>query len=262
MKAQLLASFLVLTAVGSAGCFVAPGTDADANTATASQAASQLDCSGLDQVSPGHPAVFFPPFDDAEEKALCVLDTAQHEVVIGHYNIRSQRLLDKLVELKTRGVSVSVTVDKDNAAQSYNTGDDFLEDHGISVVRHKPVAGQYSIMHLKTTVIDQEVVMTGSFNWNNTAAHANDENMLVFRDAGLALKYRDEVLEVMGQKARSKDGGQVAEGVALHFAPEERLDYIIKNKIDQAKESIDVAMFTFTLYNVSDALQRAVQRGV
>lgn len=261
MNARVLASFFALSLVAS-GCFAAPGTDGDADTATASQAASPPDCSGLDQVSPGHPAVFFPPFDDAEQKALCMLDTAQHEVVIGHYNIRSQRMLDKLVELENRGVSVSVAVDQDNAEESYNTGDDFLEANGIPVVRHKPAIGQYSIMHLKTTVIDQEVVMTGSFNWNNTAAHANDENMLVFRDEGLAKKYRDEVLEVLGQKARTKDGGQVSAGVALHFSPEERLDYVIKAELDAATKSIDIAMFTFTLYNVSDALQKAVQRGV
>jgi len=262
MIARTVASFLALSMVATAGCLVAPGTDADGLTGSASQAASPPDCSGLDQVSPGHPAVFFPPFDDAEQKALCMLDTAEHEVVIGHYNIRSQRMLDKLVELKNRGVAVLVTVDKDNAEQPYNTGDDFLDANGIPVVRHKPVAGQYSIMHLKTTVIDEEVVMTGSFNWNNTAAHANDENMLVLRDLDLARKYRDEVLEVMGQKPRSKDGGPVGTGVALHFAPEERLDYVIRNELDTAKESIDVAMFTFTLYNLSDALQKAVQRGV
>lgn len=259
MNARTVAPLIALSLAGF-GCAVAPGADGD-DTRTASQA-SLPDCSGLGEISPGNPAVFFPPFDDAEQKALCMLDTAKQEVVVGHYNIRSQRMLDKLVELKNRGVAVSVAVDKDNADESYNTGDDFLEANGIPVVRHKPAAGQYSIMHLKATIVDQESVLTGSFNWNNTAAHANDENMLVFRDAGLAKKYRDEVLEVMGKKERSKDGGQAAAGVALHFAPEERLDYVIKKEIDAAEESIDVAMFTFTLYNLSDALVHAVQRGV
>ncbi len=230
-----------------------------ASVSQADTAAS--DCSALNDVALGNPAVFFSPFDAPESKALCVLASAKSEVLIAHYNIRSRRMLDALVELKNRGVIVRVAVDRDNAAEDYNTGDDFLESQGIPVVRVKP-QGQYSIMHLKVAVVDSERVMTGSFNWNNTAALANDENMLVFRDPDLALKYRNEVLEVLGDRPHVNEGGAVGCGMEVHFAPETRLDSVIRREIDAAKQSVDVAMFTFTMQNIADALRRAVTRGV
>src|SRR5690606_32098987 len=104
---------------------------------------------------------------------------------------------------------------------------------------------------------------TGSFNWNGTASQANDENMLVLRDPALIERYRDQVLEVLGEQEREADGGVVDERYRLYFSPDEPLDGIIEGLIDGASDSVDVAMFTFTRSNIADALIRAVtQRGV
>jgi len=218
-------------------------------------------CEETAAIPQGGMAAFFSPFDQPEKHALCVLSEAQHEVVVAHYNIRSERMLDKLVELRQRGVQVKVAVDQANAAYDYNTGDDFLESNGIQVVRTKP-EGDTSIMHLKVAVIDGATVMTGSFNWNNTAAFVNDENMLVIRDSRVAEKYRTQVLEVLGEKPREVGGGQVTPEIEVRYIPEEMADYTIRREIDAAKQSVDVAMFTFTMYQASDALIRAVRRGV
>jgi len=204
---------------------------------------------------------FFAPYDDVEEEVLRLLDSAKDEVVIAHYNIRRESILNKLIELHERGVKVRVAVDKTNAGREWNTGDDLLEQAGIELIRTKP-SGKRSLMHFKVCVIDQETVMTGSYNWNATAALANDENMLVVRDKDLAGTYRQEVLEVLGDGESEFQGGRVNEFFELHFAPDERLDSVLRNQINKAQDSIEIAMFGLTERKVQDALIKAMERGV
>jgi len=47
-------------------------------------------------------------------------------------------------------------------------------------------------LHHKVIIIDQETVITGSFNFSNNAAKSNDENILIIRDATIAGLYLDE----------------------------------------------------------------------
>ncbi len=45
------------------------------------------------------------------------------------------------------------------------------------------------IMHDKFLVIDHQVVITGSLNWNASSIQDNDENIVIIRDKGVAKKY-------------------------------------------------------------------------
>ncbi len=218
-----------------------------------------IDATEIAGKGPAQP--LFAPYDDVEEEVLRLLDQAKEEVVIAHYNIRRESILNKLVELHERGVKVRVAVDKTNAGREWNTGDDLLEQAGIELVRTKP-SGRRALMHFKVCVIDQETVMTGSYNWNATAALANDENMLVVRDEELAGVYRQEVLEVLGDGPSEFQGGKVNEFFELHFAPDERLDSVLASQIRKAQDSIDIAMFGLTERKVQKELIKALERGV
>ncbi len=221
--------------------------------------ATVLDATEIAGKGPAQP--LFAPYDDVEEEVLKLLDQAREEVVIAHYNIRRESILNKLIELHQRGVKVRVAVDKTNAGREWNTGDDLMEQAGIEVLRTKP-SGKRSLMHLKVCVIDQETVMTGSYNWNATAALANDENMLVVRDTDLAGAYRNEVLEVLGDGDSPFNGGRINEFFELHFAPDERLDSVLATQIRKAQDSIDIAMFGLTDRKVQKELIKALEGGV
>lgn len=47
-------------------------------------------------------------------------------------------------------------------------------------------------MHHKFCVIDNEVVITGSYNWTASADKRNNENLLVIHDAKIAQEYSAE----------------------------------------------------------------------
>ncbi len=221
----------------------------------------QLVTDAIEVAGKGPAQPFFAPYDDVEEEVLRLLDGAKEEVVIAHYNIRRESILEKLIELHERGVKVRVAVDKKNAGREWNIGDDMLEQAGIELIRTKP-SGKRALMHFKATVIDRETVMTGSYNWNATAALANDENMLVVRDKDLAAAYRQEILEIIGDGPSEFQGGKINDFFSLHFAPDERLDSVLASQIRKAKESIDIAMFGLTDRKVQKELIKAIERGV
>lgn len=52
--------------------------------------------------------------------------------------------------------------------------------------------GNRYILHHKVIIIDDDIVITGSFNFSNSAAESNDENMVIIRDPVIASLYLEE----------------------------------------------------------------------
>jgi len=48
------------------------------------------------------------------------------------------------------------------------------------------------LMHDKFCVIDNQIVITGSYNWTDNAEFKNDENVTVQRDPSQATLYSEE----------------------------------------------------------------------
>lgn len=253
-----------LAGLASLVCAFAPtaGCGGTGERAVQSESASTAaECRVYRDTAAGRPAVYFSPFDDPEQQVLCLLDRARHEVLVAHYNIRRENVIAKLVELHRRGVDVRVAVDEENAAAAWNVGDTMMEEAGIPVVRTKP-KGSGAIMHLKATVIDGATLMTGSLNWNETAALANDENMLVLSEREVVDRYRRQILEVLGERERTVEEPRATSDVAVYFCPEQETESVIVDVLDAARTSIDVAMFSFTNKVIGEALVRAAARGV
>jgi len=66
------------------------------------------------------------------------------------------------------------------------------------------------LMHNKFAVIDDQVVLTGSFNWTITAERKNAENLLVITDPDLAQKYTKQFKVLWSQSGEglSKEAQQ------------------------------------------------------
>lgn len=203
---------------------------------------------------------WFPPFDDCEAQAMRVLDEATQTVDIAQYNIRSERFLTKLVELQQRGVRVRICVDKKNAEQPYNTLDDALEAAGLDILRVLNDRSSFAIMHHKFTVVDGRTVMTGSYNWNETAQEVNEENMLVLRDPNLAAAYTQEFEELRGAP-EVRQPGQGA-NVTVYFSPEDNARQAVLDEVRRAQRRIVCCMFTYRDDRIARAMRDAARRGV
>lgn len=210
--------------------------------------------------TPG-PRAHFAPFEDAEAEALRLIESATQSLDIAQYNIRNERFLVALRAARARGVAIRIVVDAKNAQNPWNTLDDTIEAEGFALKRYENTSHRYAIMHHKFTVIDGAQVMTGSFNWNETAQLVNDENMIVLDEAALVAGYQEEFAELWGSQAERANVAR-GSGSELLFSPEDRPRQRIVAAMQAAQRRILIAMFTFYDRDVARAVAAAAQRGV
>jgi phosphatidylserine/phosphatidylglycerophosphate/cardiolipin synthase-like enzyme len=138
---------------------------------------------------------FTPPVGVAHA-LVKYLDQAQSEILVQAYGFTHNAIAQALVRAHQRGVKVQVLLDEKS---------DATNRYVISLFRSAGVPmradGAHAIAHNKVMVIDQQVVVTGSFNFTNSAETRNAENLLILRSPGLARSYRDNWLQHM-QHAR------------------------------------------------------------
>lgn len=138
----------------------------------------------------------FSPQGKCSAHIIGEIAKARKEILVAVYAFTSDDLAWALVKAQQRGVSVRVILDREFDAGSDNSRGDFLAGQTVPVRRISGMksAGQnrgVGLMHQKFAVIDRAVVLTGSYNWTHAADALNDENLLLFRNAGpLAEEYR------------------------------------------------------------------------
>lgn len=116
----------------------------------------------------------FSPDGDIERNIVEAINQAQQQVLVQAYGFTDKSILKALVEAKNRGVDVRIILDKSNETQKYS-GATYMKNAGIPVfIDYKP-----AIAHNKVMIIDQNSVITGSFNFTTSAQTRNAENALV-----------------------------------------------------------------------------------
>jgi phosphatidylserine/phosphatidylglycerophosphate/cardiolipin synthase-like enzyme len=135
------------------------------------------------------------------------IDLAKQELLVAVYAFTHDDLAQALVQAKKRGVSVQVVIDREFDAGNERSKGKFFEAQKVPLRR---LSGQRppsqdkdgGSMHQKFAVIDRRVVLTGSYNWTHSADSVNDENLLLFRDAGpLAEEYRKAFVQLWERKS-------------------------------------------------------------
>lgn len=126
----------------------------------------------------------FSPGEDCRRKLLDLCQSARAVLDISVFTISDDRLSKAIVAAFGRGVSVRVITDNDKA-RDVGSDIDFLIAEGIPVrTDHSP-----NHMHHKFALIDQRILVTGSFNWTRSASDFNQENILVTDEKSLVSAY-------------------------------------------------------------------------
>ena len=121
----------------------------------------------------------------------------------------AQNLADRLAQLRQRGVAIRLLADPGFANRSFSETLDLLgaplpdQDCRLEAGNRPWSAGLPSVgtprlrpgdkLHHKFAVIDGRRVITGSFNWSPSAAHQNDETLLVLESPALAAHFTAEM---------------------------------------------------------------------
>lgn len=136
--------------------------------------------------------VYFSPEDGTLEHILTAINAAQESIDFMAYSFTTDELANAMIERSKAGVSVRGVFDKDQYHSNAGTEYDVLKSAGIDVW----LDGNPRLMHHKVIIIDQKVVITGSYNFSNNAEHNNDENTLIIHNPDIATQYMREFQQI------------------------------------------------------------------
>ena len=103
------------------------------------------------------------------------------------YYLTSREIAQELVKAKDRKVIVRIVLDKSQETQNYSKSR-YLIKRDFEVKYHTGSG----LMHNKFAIIDGKVLITGSFNWTDSAEHYNYENAIFISDPETIKKYQQK----------------------------------------------------------------------
>ncbi|OMJ91998.1 hypothetical protein SteCoe_5315 [Stentor coeruleus] len=144
---------------------------------------------------------FFFPSEDSEKRLLHYINRAEKILIVAVFTLTNDDLANAIRRARDRGVSIRIISDDDLMRMS---GSDIrnLHDEGIQV---RVDLDPHAQMHHKFCVIDDYILITGSFNWTKQAVGKNQENLVVMDDPVLARIYTEEFNRMWEAFAASVD---------------------------------------------------------
>ena len=153
--------------------------------------------------------VHFSPDGGCTNAVVNELLHARHEILVQAYSFSSKPIAEALVAAKTRGVQVTILLDKSNESEPYSDLP-LLMEHGLAPM----IDAHHAIAHNKVMLIDRTTVVTGSFNFTHQAEAENAENLVVIK--GHPELVRAYVANFESHKGHSHAPGKAAGGEHAH----------------------------------------------
>ena len=128
----------------------------------------------------------FSPAGNCSSVVVSWIERANKSVHVLMFTFTLETILDSLILAKGRGVEVLAVLEREQEAnqQAY----EILLAAGVEVRKDN----NSGLMHSKFAVIDDLVVITGSYNWTKSADTINDENLLVIVSHQIAVAFDQE----------------------------------------------------------------------
>ena len=217
----------------------------------------------------GSPVYFFMgPSPTMEKAVLAFIRSAERTLDACLFDLDMPSFADEFLAASRRGVKVRVALDRDNAEKAYAISDQLqaMERAKILTLVHN----RSGLMHNKFMVADGGRVWTGSYNLTRNGTLFNDNHAIVLESAELAENYTAEWEEI----AEGRHGKRFSlptphpevkignTRIQNYFPPEDDVRRALVETMDLAKNEIVVLAFSFTDREMTEAVKRAVGRGV
>ena len=117
----------------------------------------------------------FTPAESCADRIVAAVESAQKTIRVQAYMFTSKPILAALAAAERRGVDVQIILDKTNDPEQagHYTGASFVLHAGIPVW----IDDHVGIAHNKVIVIDEHLVVGGSYNYTRAAETRNAENV-------------------------------------------------------------------------------------
>ncbi len=133
--------------------------------------------------------VYFSPQGGCTEAIVNTIDQAKQSIFVQAYSFTSQPIAYALIRAHNRKTNVIIIVDKSQlTAKSSKLPN--VKGAGIETYVDKV----HSIAHNKIIIIDEHIVINGSFNFTAAAEYKNAENLLIVDSKELARQYLNNFL--------------------------------------------------------------------
>jgi len=153
--------------------------------------------------------VLFAPVHTPELEIMKQMLKGEHEVFFAIFTFAgSSGIDDTMLSLARGGMTITGAVDRGQAAQGW-AAPKTMSDPSISLFQPTKASGVRKLHH-KLMVIDERIVVAGSFNYTEPANDYNDENIFVLGSVD-----------------------QVSHGVAVAAQPVEELAHYMKAEIQR-----------------------------
>lgn len=141
-------------------------------------------------------ANYFAPEDQVADQIIALLQDARSSIRFMAFSFTDDQIGQVLVEKARSGLIVQGVFEKRNSGSEFSEYNR-LQRAGLDVLTD---ANPY-IMHHKVFILDDQIVVTGSYNFTKNAALFNDENLLVIRSPAIAAEYQAEFERIYTQAA-------------------------------------------------------------
>jgi phospholipase D len=128
--------------------------------------------------------VCFTPPSGCTELIVKQIENAKKSIFIQAYGFSSTAIVDSIINAHLRGIKVKVILDRSNLTQRYSKLKE-IRKSGIEVT----IDSVPGIAHNKVMIIDEHIVITGSFNFTDSADKRNSENVIIIDDKELSAQF-------------------------------------------------------------------------
>jgi phosphatidylserine/phosphatidylglycerophosphate/cardiolipin synthase-like enzyme len=130
---------------------------------------------------------YFSPSLDCLNAINNTLQQAKNQVDICVFTISDDRISKEILAAHQRKVKVRILTDNEKL---HDVGSDIklLAERGIEVKIDNTTAH----LHHKFAIIDQSILLNGSYNWTRSAAESNEENLVVSYEVSLIQQFCKE----------------------------------------------------------------------
>ncbi len=138
---------------------------------------------------------FFSPDDGVLKTIAPLLQNAQQSIHFLAYSFTSNELGDILRQQHESGLTVQGVMEAEQVKSNQGTEYDPFQQADMQV----RLDGNEGQMHHKVFIIDEHIVILGSYNFSRAAEERNDETILIIDNAEIAQQYLQEFKRVWEQ---------------------------------------------------------------
>lgn len=145
---------------------------------------------------------YFAPEDRVADRLVDLLGQAEESIRFMVFSFTDDRLGSEMMRQHEAGLTVQGVFEGRNADPVYSEFGRMSEAEPRMDVR---LDGNTYMMHHKVIIVDDEVVVLGSFNLSEAADTMNDENVLILYDREIASLFRAEFRRIYREASEGRE---------------------------------------------------------